>query len=81
MKRNQTMTLALISYFSIAEEAYAAPGFNQGSSLPTQFNRIINAEEHGVIANDGIDDSIALQAIIDSQISINNRLCCVIQWN
>ncbi len=48
-----------------------APGYNSGGALPSTYSQTINALDHGVIPNDGFDDSASLQAIIDG-ISINN---------
>ncbi len=56
---------------------YAAPGYQQGAALPTQFDTVINAANHGVIANDGIDDSAALQAIIDSVTGSDSKLTMI----
>lgn len=63
--------LVSLASLSVAVPLYAAPGYNGGQSLPTTTNQTIIAANHGVIANDGLDDSSALQAIIDG-ISINN---------
>ncbi|MGR5001993.1 right-handed parallel beta-helix repeat-containing protein [Vibrio celticus] len=68
----KTVIFLLLSNTLFINGANASPGFNEGGNLPTQFNRIINAEEHGVVADDGLDDSMALQAIIDTEISISN---------
>ncbi|WP_284205105.1 right-handed parallel beta-helix repeat-containing protein [Psychromonas marina] len=49
----------------------AAPGYKGGQDLPLTFSKTILASDHGVVANDGLDDAPAIQAIIDS-ISIDN---------
>jgi hypothetical protein len=51
--------------------ATAAPGYKGGASLPSSYSQTIWAHNKGVIANDGLDDSAEIQAIIDS-IDINN---------
>ena len=63
-----TLTLAL---FAVVNPLDAAPGYNDGGALPTSVNQTILAEDHGVIANDGFDDSASIQAIIDG-IDIDN---------
>ncbi|QKX16995.1 right-handed parallel beta-helix repeat-containing protein [Microbulbifer sp. YPW1] len=50
----------------------AAPGYRGGQPLPSSFSQTINAASHGVIASDGIDDSAALQNIIDTMIPLGN---------
>lgn len=59
--------LAMTSSLSMAEA-----GYKDGQKLPLQYNRTILAAQHGVVANDGLDDAPAIQAIIDS-IDINNN--------
>ncbi|WP_111979156.1 carbohydrate-binding protein [Algibacillus agarilyticus] len=59
----------MCSLFSV--NAHAAPGYNNGATLPTSGSQTIYAVNEGVTANDGNDDSAALQAIIDG-ININN---------
>ncbi len=51
--------------------AHANPGYRDGANLPTTYSQTIWAHNKGVIANDGLDDSAEIQAIIDS-IDINN---------
>ena len=67
----KTYTLLALSCLS-SVNAYAAPGYHEGASLPTTSAQTIYAASHGVIADDGQDDAAALQAIIDS-ININNN--------
>ncbi|MGR5096517.1 hypothetical protein ACPV5O_19220 [Vibrio maritimus] len=76
MKVNKLVLLLPITLYS----AYglASPGYEQGKALPTQFQNTIYAVDHGVIANDGIDDSEALQAIIDNHISASSEVNTVI---
>jgi len=72
----KTLTLAL-TFALFANQGVAAPGYNQGANLPSEFNHTIVAVEHGVIANDGQDDSSAIQAIIDSLSDSPNRLTLI----
>ncbi|MDX1344123.1 MAG: hypothetical protein R3227_17255, partial [Reinekea sp.] len=51
--------------------AHANSGYRDGANLPTTYSQTIWAHNKGVIANDGLDDSAEIQAIIDS-IDINN---------
>lgn len=58
----------------VMNTSVAAPGYNQGGNLPTQFDNVILAADHGVIANDGLDDAKALQDIIDGLSDSPNSL-------
>ncbi|WP_046209570.1 MULTISPECIES: hypothetical protein [Vibrio] len=50
--------------------------------LPTTFQNTIYAVDHGVIADDGIDDSTALQAIIDNEVNVStsNNTMVILPW-
>ncbi|CAH0528813.1 hypothetical protein VHP8226_02840 [Vibrio hippocampi] len=76
MKMNKLAAVLPITLYSVY--GLAAPGYEQGAALPTQFQNTIYAVDHGVIANDSSDDSVALQAIIDNQVSASNNQNTVI---
>lgn len=61
----------------LATSCFADPGYNQGGVLPNQFDNIIIATDHGVVANDGQDDAAALQAIIDGLESSSDTLTLI----
>lgn len=63
--------LFCLAALALANPVHAAPGYKSGQTLPTLVNQTIFAQDHGVIANDGFDDSASIQAIIDG-ININN---------
>lgn len=70
-------------FFNITESNRRSPdpdlydwskaGFRGTGVLPTSsaYAHMINAEDFGVIADDGLDDSVALQAAIDSAAALN----------
>lgn len=64
---------------TLSQHSFAAPGYNQGGALPNEFKHIIQAADHGVIANDSLDDSAAIQAIIDSVVQSSDSEYTVIQ--
>ena len=55
-----------LTFLVSATALWAAPGYMSGQPLPTTVSQTILAQDHGVIANDGIDDAANIQAIIDS---------------
>lgn len=69
MKMNVNTLAILIPLTLYSASGLSAPGYKQGAVLPTTFQNTIYAVEHGVIADDGIDDSAALQAIIDHEVN------------
>lgn len=73
MKRKHPVLAAGVLGTVIYASAFvqAEPGYKDGASLPTSYAQTIWAHNKGVIADDGLDDSAAIQAIIDN-IDINN---------
>ncbi|WP_051326624.1 right-handed parallel beta-helix repeat-containing protein [Aliagarivorans taiwanensis] len=63
--------------FSLNVLAGPQPGYNQGASLPAQFDVVIDATEYGVVANDGVDDVPAIQAIIDGLVDSTTTLTAI----
>jgi hypothetical protein len=69
--KNIALTFIGLVCLTIVGQVEAAPGYRSGQDLPTTVAQTIMAQDHGVIANDGFDDSASIQAIIDA-IDINN---------
>ncbi|SBT15134.1 hypothetical protein [Vibrio celticus] len=60
MKMNVNTLAILIPLTLYSASGISAPGYKQGATLPTTFQNTIYAVDHGVIVDDGIDDSAAL---------------------
>ena len=71
LPKSTASRLFCLAAIALINPANAAPGYKSGQALPTSVNQTILAQDHGVIANDGFDDSASIQAIIDG-IDINN---------
>jgi hypothetical protein len=61
----KSIPILLLAYEASATQGY---GYGGGTELPNTYSKIIDAQDHGVIANDGLDDAQALQAIIDHEV-------------
>ncbi|WP_221075845.1 right-handed parallel beta-helix repeat-containing protein [Agarivorans aestuarii] len=79
MKLKKVAGTVVLSYLVGASWVSAAPGYNGGGPLPSQFDLVIDATQHGVNSNDGVDDSDALQAIIDNMVPNNPDALTLIQ--
>ncbi len=79
MKPTKKVLAVLLPLTFVTNYSIAAPGYNQGASLPSQFDNTINAIDYGVVANDGLDDAAALQYIIDNIVNSSLNQYTVIQ--
>ncbi|WP_240642336.1 hypothetical protein [Nonlabens xiamenensis] len=71
---------AILSKKSVQEQHYlpdfSYAGYHNGErAIPSNFATIIQAEDYGVLANDGLDDSINLKKAIQAAYEVEGPVC------